>query len=97
MDRKLEGVKLEAYIVSGMGIGILLGFLAYFSSRRFLTQVVKPKVQQYLGTLGIFLAAGVWVVLDGGKNDDPVRVFIAALFFAIVGTYSLVMASFAGK
>ena len=88
---------MGAYIVSAFGIGALLGFLAYFLSRKFLTRALKPKVRQYLGTLGMFLAAGVWAVLEGEKNDDPVRVFVAYLFSGVIGIYSLVMASSAEK
>ena len=88
---------MEAYVVSAFGVSTLLGFLAYLFSRRFLIRNLKPKVRQYLGTLGIFLAAGVWVILEGGKNDDPVHVFVAYLFSGIIGTYSLAMASSAEK
>ena len=97
MNWKPTGANLEDYFLSGMGVGILLGFLAYFLSKRFLTRVLKPKQRQYLGTIGMFLAAGVWISLINGKLDDPVHVFIAYLFGGVIGTYSLVTASFAGR
>ncbi len=82
----------ELFFFLGGCIGMGVGHVAYSASRKLILSILTLKLQQGLGTLGLFLfgiGGGLMLSLVRG----PLALFTVMVLFGIGGVFCLAMAS----